>query len=78
MPEIVRGAEDRVLPERFPDLELIDTRDPTMFFDSRDGDTVSASSPLQCWLELQTGNKRQCEAAGRDFESGSFRMKTNV
>ena len=48
---------------RFPDLELIETRDPTVFFDSRGGATVPASSPLQCWLELQAGDKRQRDAA---------------
>lgn len=48
---------------RFPDLELIETRDSTVFFDSRNGDTVPASSPLQCWLELQAGDKRQRDAA---------------
>ena len=48
---------------RFPDVELIETRDPTVFFDSRDADTVPASSPLQCWLELQAGDKRQRDAA---------------
>ena len=48
---------------RFPDLELIETRDPTVFFDSRDGGSVSASSPVQCWLELQAGDKRQRDAA---------------
>ena len=48
---------------RFPDLELFETRDPTVFFDSRDGGSVSASSPVQCWLELQAGDKRQRDAA---------------
>ena len=48
---------------RFPDLELIETHDPTVFFDSRDRGSVSASSPVQCWLELQAGDKRQRDAA---------------
>ena len=56
------GSELEESP-RFPDLELIETRDPTVFFDSRDGDTVPTSSPLQCWLELQAGDKRQRDAA---------------
>jgi hypothetical protein len=48
---------------RFPDLELIETRDPTVYFDARDGDRVAAASPVQCWLELQAGDKRQQDAA---------------
>ena len=56
------GSELEESP-RFPDLELIETRDPTAFFDNREGDTVSAASPLQCWLELQAGDKRQRDAA---------------
>ena len=48
---------------RFPDLELIETRDPTVFFDSRDDGVICAASPVQCWLELQAGDKRQRDAA---------------
>lgn len=48
---------------RFPDLELIETRDPTVYFDARDDERVAAASPVQCWLELQAGDKRQQDAA---------------
>ena len=48
---------------RFPDLELVETCDPTVFFDSRSDYTVSTASPVQCWLELQAGDKRQQDAA---------------
>ncbi|MEQ9616827.1 MAG: hypothetical protein RLN60_02200 [Phycisphaerales bacterium] len=48
---------------RFPDLELVETRDPTVYFDNRSMDTVSAASPLQSWLELRAGDKRQSDAA---------------
>lgn len=48
---------------RFPDLELIETRDPTVYFDSRSDNGIAASSPTQSWLELQAGDKRQIDAA---------------
>lgn len=48
---------------RFPDLELIETRDPTVYFDSRQESGVAWSSPLQAWLELQAGDKRQSQAS---------------
>jgi hypothetical protein len=59
------GSMSRWLEEssRFPDLELIETRDPTVYFDARDDDNVPAASPVQCWLELQAGDKRQQDAA---------------
>lgn len=48
---------------RFPDLELVETQEPTVYFDTRSRDTVSAASPLQSWLELRAGDKRQSDAA---------------
>lgn len=61
---VARGLGDAAEESpRFPDLELIETGDPTAFFDSRGGDAVPASSPVQCWLELQAGDKRQRDAA---------------
>lgn len=48
---------------RFPDLELIETRDPTVYFDTRSDTGVAAASPTQSWLELQGGDKRQSDAA---------------
>lgn len=49
---------------RFPDLELIETRDPTVSFDRRSDSGVAVASPTQSWLELQAGDKRQRDAAG--------------
>jgi hypothetical protein len=49
---------------RFADLELIETRDPVVYFDSRPTDNVANASPIQCWLELTTGDKRQQDASG--------------
>lgn len=48
---------------RFPDLELIETQDPTVYFDNRPDTGVAAASPTQSWLELQAGDKRQSDAA---------------
>jgi hypothetical protein len=48
---------------RFADLELIETRDPVVYFDSRPADGVAGASPIQCWLELTTGDKRQQDAS---------------
>ncbi len=48
---------------RFPDLELVETRDPTVYFDNRPVNGIDAASPLQSWLELQAGDKRQSDAS---------------
>lgn len=49
--------------DRFPNLELIETEDETAYFDSkRVGDFWSAS-PVQSYLELMAGDKRDRETA---------------
>lgn len=48
---------------RFPDLELIETTDKRVFFDVREKDGIPYSSPVQAWLELASGDKRQQEVA---------------
>lgn len=48
---------------RFPNVELIETRDPTVYFDLRSRDGIPWASPIQTWLELATGDKRQQQAA---------------
>lgn len=45
---------------RFPNIELLETTDPTAYFDARDD---LAASPIQCFLELQAGDKRDRETA---------------
>jgi hypothetical protein len=47
---------------RFPDIELLETTDPTAYFDVRDELTAS---PIQCFLELQAGDKRDRETAAQ-------------
>lgn len=50
---------------RFPNFRLIQTNDPIAFFDARNDDTVQYSSPLQCYLELMQGDKREKETAAQ-------------
>lgn len=49
--------------DRFPNLELIETDDETVYFDCREDGGVRWSSPVQCYLELMAGDKRDREAA---------------
>jgi len=46
--------------ERFPTFQVLETDDPTVYFDIRDG--IDAS-PLQAFLELNAGDKRERETA---------------
>lgn len=70
--QIERGMHERLeASARFADLELIETRDPVVYFDARDGGPVPAASPVQCWLELKAGDKRQQDAA-RAVKEGIF------
>ncbi len=48
---------------RFADIELLETEDQLVYFDARVVDGIAFASPVQCWLELQAGDKREREAA---------------
>jgi len=48
---------------KFPNFRLIRTEDPTVFFDTRTADGIRWSSPVQCYLELMKGDKREKETA---------------
>ena len=49
---------------RFADLELIETADPIVRFDSRTtGVGLAAASTVQTWLELRAAGKRERETA---------------
>jgi hypothetical protein len=48
---------------RFPNLELIETEDETVYFDSRPEDDFSWASPVQCYFELQQGDTRDRDTA---------------
>jgi len=49
--------------DRFPNLELIETDDETVYFDSRNNGDFQWASPVQVYLELMTGDKRDKETA---------------
>lgn len=51
--------------DRFPNLEIIETRDETIYFDARQTNNSRWSSPLQTYLELMAGDKRDREIAGQ-------------
>ena len=50
---------------RFPDVELIETDEPTVYFDRQRDDGLWWTSPLQVYLELTNGGKREKDAAQR-------------
>ncbi len=49
--------------DRFPNLELIETEDETVYFDAREEGNSWWASPVQVYLELMTGDKRDRETA---------------
>lgn len=49
--------------DRFPNLELIETEDETVFFDAREEKDFWWASPVQTYLELMAGDKRDQETA---------------
>jgi len=49
--------------DRFPNLELIETEDETVYFDARQEGNFWWASPVQVYLELMAGDKRDQETA---------------
>jgi hypothetical protein len=49
--------------DRFPNLELIETEDETVYFDARKEGNSWWASPVQVYLELMAGDKRDQETA---------------
>jgi hypothetical protein len=49
--------------DRFANLELLRTNDDRVYFDTRDENDIPFASPIQTWLELITGDKRQKDAS---------------
>lgn len=49
--------------DRFANLEILQTRDVRVFFDVRTEDSLPFASPIQTYLELVNGDKRQKDAA---------------
>jgi len=57
--EKVEGSQS----DRFPNLELLETEDETVFFDRRGEGDFWWASPVQVYLELMAGDKRDRETA---------------
>jgi len=55
----LRGNEN----DRFPNCELIETDEQPVYFDAREEDGFFWASPVQTYLELATGDKRDRETA---------------
>ena len=51
--------------DRFPNLELLETDDETAYFDARPDGKFLWASPIQVYLELMAGDKRDRETAGQ-------------
>jgi len=49
--------------DRFPNVELIETDDETVYFDARENTEFWWASPVQVYLELMAGDKRDRETA---------------
>jgi hypothetical protein len=49
--------------DRFPNLEIVETQDETSYFDSRQINGIWWASPVQVFLELMAGDKRDQETA---------------
>lgn len=49
--------------DKFPNLELLETKDETIYFDSRFMGDFYWASPVQSYLELMAGDKRDKETA---------------
>ena len=64
----VRGGADEVAAEetdRFENVVLIKSKRPVDYFDVRVGRRLPWASPLQTWLELMRGDKRDREIANQ-------------
>ena len=62
-PEVLRGRLPGSQPDRFPNLELLETEDETVYFDARKEENFWWASPVQVYLELMAGDKRDQETA---------------
>jgi hypothetical protein len=51
--------------DRFPNVELIETTEQSLYFDARGESGFQWASPVQTWLELMQGDKRDHDAAAQ-------------
>lgn len=49
--------------DRFPNIEILETEDETVYFDARQEGNFWWASPVQVYLELMAGDKRDQETA---------------
>ena len=64
----VRGGANEVAAEetdRFENVVLVKSKRPVDYFDVRIGKQLPWASPLQTWLELMRGDKRDRETANQ-------------
>ena len=61
--ESLMGSLAATEDDRFPNLELVETEDETVYFDARQAGDFWWASPLQAYLELMAGDKRDQETA---------------
>jgi hypothetical protein len=63
--------------DRFPNLEIFDTQESPIYFDAKDEDGFFWASPVQTYLELMAGDKRDQETADqvRSFLLNSIKGK---
>ncbi len=62
-PDQLQQALGAIETDQFPNVELIETEDEPLFFDAREEDAIPWASPLQTYLELMAGDKRDQEVA---------------
>lgn len=56
--------------ERFPDLTVVETDDPTVFFDQRrEHNGLAVASPVQAYLELATGGDKRDREIAQDVRA---------
>lgn len=67
--DAARACLDGREGDRFSNIELIETREQAMYFDARSTNAFYWASPVQCYLELMSGDKRDRETADqvRDY-----------
>jgi len=58
-------ASESSATDRFPNLEIFGTQDSTVYFDATEENRFFWASPLQTYLELMAGDKRDQETAGQ-------------
>ena len=51
--------------DRFPNVELLETEDPTVYFDTRLQDALPFAAPVQSYLEMARGEKRLRDLSGQ-------------